>query len=68
MSRMTYFLVCGAVFSVVATAHIMRLIMGWEITISGWTVPRWVSIPGLIFSCILSAWGFVLASQSKATA
>jgi hypothetical protein len=68
MSQKTYFLVCGAVFSVVATAHIMRLIMGWEITIAGWNVPRWVSIPGLIIPGFLSAWGFVLASQSKATA
>ena len=68
MSQKTYFLVCGAVFFVVATAHIMRLIMGWEITIAGWTVPRWFSIPGLIFSGVLSAWGFILASKAKATA
>jgi hypothetical protein len=68
MSRKTYFLVCGAVFFLVATAHLSRLIMGWEIAIGGWTVPRWISIPGLIFPGILSAWGFVLASQVKATA
>ncbi len=67
MSQKTYYLVCGAVFFVVATAHLTRLIMGWEIAIADWTVPRWVSIPGLIFSGILSAWGFVLASQTKAS-
>jgi hypothetical protein len=68
MSRKTYFLVCGALFFLVATAHLSRLIMGWEIAIGGWTVPRWISIPGLILPGILSAWGFVLASHVKATA
>jgi len=67
MSQKTYFLVCAAVFFVVATAHLMRLSMGWEIAIAGWTVPRWVSIPGLIIPGILSAWGFALASHAKAT-
>jgi len=66
MRQKTYFLVCAAVFFVVAAAHMTRLIMGWEMAIGGWTVPRWISIPGLILPGILSAWGFVLASQAKA--
>ena len=36
MSHKTYFLVCGAVFFVVAAAHLTRLIMGWEITIASY--------------------------------
>jgi hypothetical protein len=64
MSHKTYFLVCGAIFFVVATAHLTRLIMGWEITIAGWDAPHWVSIPGLIIPGVLSAWGFVLALRS----
>jgi hypothetical protein len=67
MSQKTYFLVCSAVFFLVATAHISRLIMGWEIAIGGWTVPRWVSIPGLIIPGILSACGYVLASRVRPT-
>jgi hypothetical protein len=67
MSHKTYFLVCGAIFFVVATAHLTRLIVVWEIAIAGWTVPHWVSIPGLIIPGILSAWGFILASRVKAT-
>ena len=67
MRRKTYFLVCAAVFLVVAAAHMTRLIMGWGIAIGGWSVPRWVSVPGLIVPGILSAWGFVLASQTKTT-
>ena len=67
MRQKTYFLVCAAVFFVVAAAHMTRLIMGWEIAIGGWSVPRWVSIPGLIVPGVLSAWGFVLASQTRTT-
>jgi hypothetical protein len=66
MRRKTYFLVCAALFLVVAAGHLTRLIMGWEVAIGGWSVPRWVSLPGLIIPGILSAWGFVLASQTKA--
>jgi hypothetical protein len=67
MYQKTYFLVCGVVFFVVAAAHLTRLIVGLHIAIAGWTAPQWVSVPGLIIPGILSAWGFVLASQSKAT-
>ena len=63
MNRKTYFLLCGVVFFVVAAAHLTRLIFGWEIAIAGWTVPQWVSVPGLIIPGILSTWGFVLASR-----
>jgi len=51
------------VYFVVAAAHLTRLIFGWEIAIAGWTVPQWVSVPGLIIPGILSTWGFVLASR-----
>ena len=67
MSQKTYFLVCGAVFFVVAAAHLARLIAGWEIAIAGWTVPHWISVPGFVISGVLSASGFVLASRPKPT-
>jgi hypothetical protein len=67
LSRKTYYLFCGAVFFVVATGHLARLVMDWEIAIAGWIVPRWVSIPGLVIPGFLSAWGFVLASRSGGT-
>jgi hypothetical protein len=64
MRQKTYFLASAAVFLVVAAAHLTRLVMGWEVTIGGWAVPRWVSVPGLVVPGILSAWGFVLASDA----
>jgi len=64
MSRKIYLLVCSMVYFVVAAAHLTRLIFGWEIAIAGWTVPQWVSVPGLILPGVLSTWGFVLAVRS----
>mgnify|MGYP001798437972 CR=1 FL=1 len=67
MNQKTYFLVCGAVFLVVAAAHLTRLIVGWKISIAGWAVPYGVSIPGLIITGVLSVVGFVLVTLAKAT-
>jgi hypothetical protein len=63
MSHKTYLLTCGALFSIIAAAHLTRLIAGWDMTLAGWTAPRWISIPGTIVPALLSAWGFVLASR-----
>ena len=67
MSQRTYFAVCGAIFFVVAGAHLTRLITGWDVSIAGWVAPRWVSVPGLIIPGMLSAWGFALASRARTT-
>ena len=67
MNQKTYFLVCGAVFFVVAAAHLTRLMLGWEIEIAGWAAPHWISIPGFAIAGFLSAWGFVLASRPRPT-
>ena len=66
MGHKIYSLVSGAIFFVVAAAHLARLIKGWEITIAGWNAPPWVSIPGLIVPGVLSAWGFALAFRNGA--
>lgn len=36
------------VFSLVAIAHLARLIFGTEVIVSGAVVPMWVSVPGLL--------------------
>lgn len=37
-----------AVFSLVAIVHLLRLLFGWELTVSGFTVPVWWSGLGLV--------------------
>lgn len=68
MEQKVYFLVCAAVFFLVATAHLTRLIVGWDITIAGWSAPGWISVPGFVASGALSVWGFVLALRRRPAA
>ena len=63
MNQKTYFRVCGVVFLIIASMHLIRLLFGWDIAIAGWLAPHWISIPGLLIPGFLSAWGFVLASR-----
>lgn len=37
-----------AVFALVALAHLLRLSMGWPVTIGPWNAPMWASIVGVI--------------------
>jgi len=65
MSQRIYFLISGSVFLVLGVAHLTRLILGWEIAIAGWTVPQWISWPGVLFPGLVSGWGFALASRVR---
>jgi hypothetical protein len=61
MSRKSYYLVTAIVFSVVGLIHLLRIILGWEVTIGGWTVPMWLSWLGLIVSAVFAYFGFTHA-------
>lgn len=39
-----------AVFSLVAVLHLLRLIFGWEVIISGIVVPLWISVAGFVIA------------------
>ncbi len=36
------------IFSLICLLHIARLFAGIDITIGGWAVPLWVSVPGAL--------------------
>ena len=38
------------VFSVVAAVHLLRLALGWAVTIDGLVVPMWVSVLGAVIA------------------
>jgi len=50
------------VFTVVALAHLWRLISGAELLLNGAIVPQWVSVPGILVPG-LGVW--LLWKQSK---
>ena len=50
------------VFTVVALAHLYRLLTGAEVTINGGLIPQWISVPGVLVPGLI-AW--VLWKESK---
>ena len=50
------------VFTVVALAHLYRLVSGTEVLLNGDSVPQWVSVPGILVPGLI-AW--VLWKESK---
>jgi hypothetical protein len=41
-------------FALIAFVHLLRLLLGWEVTVNGTTVPKWVSGPGLVITAGLA--------------
>jgi len=35
-------------FTLVAIAHLLRLVYGLDVTVNGWSLPQWVSVAGVI--------------------
>jgi hypothetical protein len=44
----------AVVFAIMSFVHVLRLIFGWEITVSGLIVPMWISIVGVLIAAGLS--------------
>jgi len=44
----------GMVFSLVAAAHITRLMMEVEVVIGGWPLPMWASLPTALILILLA--------------
>ena len=42
------------IFAVVALVHILRLGLGWELTIHGLAVPLWASVLGIVIAAGLA--------------
>jgi hypothetical protein len=58
MKNQTYSKVAGTVFLVIALMHLLRIINGWEASISGWAAPLWLSWLGLVAGSVLAYFGF----------
>lgn len=52
------FKIAGAVFLLVAIAHLLRLIFSMDVIIGGWAVPLWFSVFGFILTLLLAVWIF----------
>jgi hypothetical protein len=64
MKLKAFLLTSSALFGLVAVAHLTRLVFHWQIAIGDSVVPYWASVPGLIVSGALAAWGLYLSASS----
>ena len=64
MDRKQYLTVAGAIFVIVALAHLVRALMDWPIVIAGWIVPMWLSWLAFVVAAALGYFGLTLAKRA----
>jgi hypothetical protein len=64
MRQKTFALVAGMIFLVVALMHLLRVALGWQVALGGWTVPMWVSWVALLIAGYLAYEGLSLSRRS----
>jgi hypothetical protein len=62
MNTKSYLVVSAFLFSLVAGAHLLRGLGGWQLLIGGWQVPAATSLAAAAFAAAIALWGFRLAS------
>jgi hypothetical protein len=56
----TYLQISGALFGIMAMAHLLRLFRHWPIDFAGQMIPLWVSWVGLLLAGGLCIWALRL--------
>jgi hypothetical protein len=64
MSQITFSLVAGMIFLLVAVMHVLRLALKWDVVLNGWPVPMWVSWLALVIAGFLALEGLKLGGRS----
>jgi len=52
--------VTAALFLIVAIAHLLRIILGWQIEIGGLSIPFWLSWLAVLVAGAFAYFGFAL--------
>jgi hypothetical protein len=63
MNRKTFSMLAGAIFTLVALFHLIRIIEDWPIIIGDWSVPKSLSWVGLVVAGGLALLAFRLAAE-----
>jgi hypothetical protein len=64
MSQKTFSRTAGAVFTLVALGHALRIVFGASVVIQGDAIPIWVSWIALIVAGLLAYEGFLLSRKT----
>jgi hypothetical protein len=59
VNRKTYATITATLFLAVAIAHLLRIILGWQVEVAGWSIPFWVSWLAVLVAGALSYFGFM---------
>ena len=63
MTYRTYCAVSGALFALVALAHLARILSGMPVTVDAYDVPMFVSLFGLVVPAALAFWALRILSS-----
>jgi hypothetical protein len=64
MTTATFCRLAAAIFALVALLQLIRIVMGWSVTVNGFDVPFWASWIAVIVAGALSFLGFRAAMRS----
>ncbi|MDG2354147.1 MAG: hypothetical protein P8L86_04975 [Gammaproteobacteria bacterium] len=53
-----YIAISGTIFAIVAFAHLLRIIDGWEVVVNGQAVPMMISYLAFVTTTMLAIWAF----------
>jgi len=53
-----YIAISGSIFAIVAFAHLLRIIDGWEVVVNGQAVPMTFSYMAFVTTGLLAVWAF----------
>ncbi|MEI6173248.1 MAG: hypothetical protein WCR01_05800 [Bacteroidota bacterium] len=53
--------VAGTIFGIVAALHLLRVVIGIPIAISGWMLPAWMNVLGFGGTGLIGTWLWLLS-------
>jgi len=53
-----YIAISGSIFAIVAFAHLIRIVDGWEVVVNGQAVPMTISYMAFVATGLLAVWAF----------
>ena len=53
-----YIAISGSIFAIVAFAHLLRIIDGWDVIVNGQAVPMTISYLAFVATGMLAVWAF----------
>lgn len=63
MKEKKFILVASIFFTLVAVAHLLRMVYGWQVTVASQEIPLWISGVGIVITGIFALVGFSLTKK-----